>query len=355
MLKEDFLILTSPTLSWLKASFDACDGRGSAAYYSRVRHPLNGWSAAYPETTGYIIETLFDYYDITNEQWLFDYAMDAADWICTLQQPTGALPGGLGEKGEPSVFNTGMMLFGLNAAYRINPKAAYLQCIERAVAWLMSILEEDGAWKQGAYRKDFTPSYYTRVVWAVLDSNKILQDSTLDAKMQKALDFYKAKCTPQHSIKDWAFAQNEPAFTHTIAYTMRGFLEAGVLANDAESITIAEKIAAKIMQSYETHQKIAGDYDLDWKGNFSYVCLTGNAQLSLNFSRLFEVTQNPIYQKYAIILFETVRNAPSRLPITGYNGAIAGSAPMWGRYQKWQYPNWAAKFWLDAAYHLTDR
>jgi len=29
-------------------------------------------------------------------------------------------------------------------------------------------------------------------------------------------------------------------------------------------------------------------------------------------------------------------------------GAIAGSAPIWGRYSMFEYPNWAAKFFADA-------
>jgi hypothetical protein len=30
------------------------------------------------------------------------------------------------------------------------------------------------------------------------------------------------------------------------------------------------------------------------------------------------------------------------------DGAIAGSAPIWGRYSLFEYPNWAAKFFADA-------
>jgi len=29
-------------------------------------------------------------------------------------------------------------------------------------------------------------------------------------------------------------------------------------------------------------------------------------------------------------------------------GGIAGSAPIWGRYSMFEYPNWAAKFFADA-------
>ena len=29
-------------------------------------------------------------------------------------------------------------------------------------------------------------------------------------------------------------------------------------------------------------------------------------------------------------------------------GAIAGSSPLWGSYQKFAFPNWATKFLLDS-------
>ncbi len=29
-------------------------------------------------------------------------------------------------------------------------------------------------------------------------------------------------------------------------------------------------------------------------------------------------------------------------------GGIAGSAPIWGDYSRFEYPNWAAKFFADA-------
>jgi CheY-like chemotaxis protein len=30
------------------------------------------------------------------------------------------------------------------------------------------------------------------------------------------------------------------------------------------------------------------------------------------------------------------------------DGGVAGSAPIWGRYSMFEYPNWAAKFFADA-------
>jgi hypothetical protein len=337
-----------PTLLWLRDSFDATGQRGSAAYFSRFRHPWRGWSAAYPETTGYIIETFLDYYSLTGEQWLYDYAETATDWVTTLQKPNGALPGLLGENGAPSVFNTGMMLFGLVAMYERKPKPIYYETIKKAVDWLVDIMEKDFSWRQAAYVENFTPTYYTRVVWAVLRANTVLQNAEVQQMMQKALDFYKQKKTEVHSLTDCAFMPKTPAFTHTLAYAQRGFLESGILLNDFEAIDIAKNIALKIKDLYSKDKKIAGTYDEYWQPDFSFVCVTGNCQLALNSARLFEHTGEAIFMNLAKDIFSTVEDAPSKIPLRGYRGGLAGSQPLWGDYRPFCYPNWAAKFWLDA-------
>jgi uncharacterized protein YyaL (SSP411 family) len=346
--KQVFIEKTKPTLVWLKASFEACEAKGSAAYFSRLRHPLTGWAAPYPETTGYLIETMLDYHNILQEDWLFDYAKNGADWICTLQKENGALPGGLGENGKESVFNTGMMLFGLIAMYENTKNEKYLATAQKAVNWLLEIVEKDGSWKQGAYYMGFTPSYYTRVVWAVLKLNSILQNADIQSSMQSIINYYKAKKQTNGAIKDWAFKPNEKAFTHTIAYTMRGFLESAILLNDDEALIIAENMAKMLFLDFEKRGKLAGAYDENWSGDCRFICLTGNAQLSINAMRLFQIADNHIYKDFSIQLYNTISDAPCKIPIKGYYGGIAGSSPYWGKYQPMQMINWAAKFWLDA-------
>lgn len=345
---QNLIEKTKPTLDWIKASFEACGGKGSAAYYSRLRHPLRGWSAAYPETTGYLIETMLDYNQLLHEDWLFDYAKSGADWICNLQKENGALPGGLGENGKESVFNTGMMLFGLVAMYEKTNDQKYIDTCQKAVNWLINILEKDGSWRLGAYQKDFTPSYYTRVIWAVLHTNKHLQNIDIQHNMQNALDYYKAKKQANGTVKDWAFRPNEAAFTHTIAYTMRGFLESAIILKDNDALNIAENMVKMLYLDFEKRGKLAGAYDENWKGNYKFTCLTGNAQLSINTNRLFQITDNQSYKSFSEELYETVANAPCGIPIKGYYGGIAGSSPYWGKYQPMQMINWATKFWLDA-------
>jgi hypothetical protein len=135
---------------------------------------------------------------------------------------------------------------------------------------------------------------------------------------------------------------------------MRGFLECGALLQDKESLDIAQNMAFRLIEDFDKNQKLAGTYDENWLGDYRFVCITGNAQLSLNCSRLFQLTDNQIFKAYAKIFFDTVRDAPCSIPIKGYRGGIAGSQPLWGSYQPMQYPNWAAKFWLDARRMLEE-
>src|SRR5687768_3202118 len=239
--KAEFELRTRAALQWLKRSFDVNYQQGSSAYYSQFWKPF-GWSLAYPETTGYIIETFLDYDDIYPEMKLSDYAIRAADWICTLQLPDGALPGGFSDSRKPSIFNTGQMIFGLVRAYEFTNDNKYFNVFKSAVKWLVDNLEEDGSWRIGAYRKGFVPSYYTRVIWPILLSNNYINDYTVNEKMKLALSFYQNKLTSKTSIRDWSFKRGQKAFTHTIAYTIRGFYESSLLVKDKSLNDFALKL-----------------------------------------------------------------------------------------------------------------
>src|SRR6266851_382307 len=93
---------------------------GIAAYYSY----LTGYSKSYPEVTGYIIPTLYDFVRVTGDLVARHAAFLATDWLLSLQMTSGAFPGGLhasdsggGKTAQPSVFNTGQILQGLVRAH----------------------------------------------------------------------------------------------------------------------------------------------------------------------------------------------------------------------------------------------
>ncbi len=333
---------TKATLHWLRRSIEQ-GGGGSAAYY----HLWRGWAAPYPETTGYVIETLFDCSDYFQEEQWKNLAISCADWLCRIQRTDGAFPGGVGTEGEPLIFDTGQIIFGLTRAFVETGEEKYKLSLEQTVEWLLRHVERDSSWRKFAYLPSYTPSYYTRVVWAVLNANQVLRQAEIDQQMQQALDFYLEKINPNQSIQDWAFAPGEAAFTHTIAYTLRGMLESVLLLEKSDLLPQPLSVLDKIVKLYQQQGRLAGRYDAHWQGDYTFSCVTGDAQMSILLARAYQTTGDQIYLDVATQIFERTAEQQWTLPIHGLQGAIPGSAPVWGAYQRFRFPNWAAKFYLD--------
>ncbi len=332
-------------LGWLQRSIAVHGGRGSAGYY----HLWRGWSDPYPETTGYIIETLWDYYRHNGDESLRRDAISCADWLCDIQRPDGAWPGGVGGAMPPIVFDTGMILFGLTRSFSETGDTRYGEAARRGLQWLLDLLEPDGSWRQAAYVPGFVPSYYTRVVWAALYAGEHLGMPEVKAKMERALRYYAGQVVQSPGVRGWGFRPGEPAFTHTIVYTWRGFLESALLSGDAGIVENAAQFGRKIMAVRARRGWLPGAFDENWKGDLSFTCVTGNAQLSVFLQRLYAVTGDPVFQQGAGILFEDAAASVWLRGLPGMRGGVPGSEPLWGKYQPFRFPNWAAKFVLDAA------
>jgi len=364
---------TDAALAWLRRSIEVTGGQGSSHSWS----PLFGWQKAYPETTGYLIETLFDYAELKQDDSLRELAFQCANWLISIQFSSGAFSGLLVGNTEPSVFNTAMILFGLA---RVSPFVSTppptpppngrgdvesasrpplpfgggvdtkgeKSALPRATSWLISVLEPDFSWRKHAYVSGFTPTYYTRAVWGVLKANEVLQNAEIQKKMRGALHFYAERFLPNDAVRDWGFWPGKPAFTHTIAYTLEGFLESAVILNEKEILEKTIRSGERLLEIRQQKGRTAGRYDEHWQGDYSFLCITGNCQLSVFYRRLFELTGEEKFKLAAnsflaeILDFQYLGKNKNRF------GGLPGSAPFWGAYARFRYPNWGAKFFLDA-------
>ena len=109
------------TVGWIERAHDATGRKGVARSYSLVphrRYARRGWLPAYPETTGYLIPTLFAAARHLGRDELARRALEMAEWEAELQLESGAVRGGTVEdEVSPAVFNTGQVLFGWIATY----------------------------------------------------------------------------------------------------------------------------------------------------------------------------------------------------------------------------------------------
>jgi len=146
-----------------------------------------------------------------------------------------------------------------------------------------------------------------------------------------------------------AFEPSRSPFTHTIAYAMRGLLEGGILADEPRFIDSAARAAKALLHSQREDGWIAGEFDDDWRPIGGYTCLTGIAQIGLNWQRLQHIGVPGDWQDgidRAIVFLE--RHHHILGDGSPRDGGLAGSYPIWGRYSRFEYPNWAAKFFADA-------
>lgn len=349
----EWRVRTGAALNWARQSIAATGNRGSAHSYS----PFWGWAKAYPETTGYLIETLLNYALLNRDATLRTLAFDCGDWLCSIQPPTGAFSGRLVGCTKPSVFNTAQILFGLVKLDKetlaeendnFAKKQNYRFALERAAAWLNSIQEPDGAWRQAAYLPGFNPSYNTRAVWGTLLAARHLKREDWVANMRRALHYYAGRFEPDGTVRDWGLRRGGTAFTHTVAYTLEGFFECSLLLGERQilerTIASAEALLAVRVRAGRT----AGRYGAGWAGDYSFCCPVGTAQFSIFFNRLWQHTQAEKYRRASSDLLDESVQYQSLGEKRNTRGALPGSAPFWGPYLRFRYPNWGVKFLLDA-------
>lgn len=350
--------LTAPTdnrthldaaIAWLKHAQDVT-GNGGVAQTYLVRHQK--WAPSYPETTGYIIPTLYRYAALAGDDDVRKRARRMADWEIDIQHSSGGvLAGALGDSDQPTIFNTGQVIFGWVRAFEEEHDERYCQAAIRAAKWLIDVMDEDGCWRK--FGSPMTGkqinTYNTRTAWSLARVFDITGERRyLEAAVKNA-----EWAMTQRNRIGW-LAQNclqdsTQPFTHTIAYAMRGLLEIGAAADRQDLIDAAIVMANAMISALPANGKQAGRFNEQWQPTVKWSCLTGDCQLAINWGRLYKITGEDKYKQATSKILSFVKKTQL---LTSENsdirGAIKGSHPINGGYHPWQYPNWATKFYADA-------
>ena len=336
-------------IDWLCRAQDVRDGQPDAGGVSAGWSFEDGWLPSYPETTGYIIETFIAAANVLDRPDLLSRAHRMVDWELSIQRPDGAFPGHFGEPGShPVIFNQGQIMHGMLAGHLQLKREDCLEAAVRGGRWLASVQDEDGCWRR--FEHNGVPhTYNTRGTWALLATGLVANEPALVQSAVRHLDWALAQQTASGWFRNNAFTPDRLPFTHTIAYAIRGFLECGVLLGDERYLDAAEKAAVAVAAAQRPDGWLAGTFDQQWKPGASYCCLTGLAQMALDWMRLAQERRRPALREHArlgLAWLKRRQRVHDDDPVV--RGAIAGSAPIWGRYSMFEFPNWAAKFFADA-------
>jgi len=336
-------------IDWLCRAQDVRNGQRDAGGVSAGWSFEDGWLPSYPETSGYIVETFLAAAPVLGRAELVQRANRILDWELSIQDSEGAFPGHFGEPGsQPVIFNQGQIMHGMLAGYlQLNRR----DCLESAVRgghWLARQQDADGCWRK--FEHNGTPhTYNTRGTWALLATGLVADEPLLVDSATRHLDWAARQQTTSGWFDNNAFTPDRQPFTHTIAYAIRGFLECGVLLGEQRYIDVAVRAALAVARMQRIDGWIAGTFDREWRAGASYSCLTGDAQMALDWIRLAQEGQGAGFRDHARRAIDYVkrRHRLNEADPT-FRGAVAGSAPIWGRYSMFEFPNWAAKFFADA-------
>ena len=335
-------------IDWLCLAQDVRNGMPDAGGVSAGWSFEDGWLPSYPETSGYIVETFIAAARVLDRPDLLDRARRIVDWELSLQRADGAFPGHFGEPGsQPVVFNTGQIMHGMLAGHVELGRPECLDAAVRAGRWLARIQDPDGCWRD--FEHNGVPhTYNTRATWALLATALIAGEPALKTAAIRNLEWALAQQRESGWFANNAFVAGKDPFTHTIAYAIRGFLESGVLLGSRRYVDAALKAARAVAHAQRADGWLAGTYDAAWVPRARYCCLTGVAQMSINWTRCAQAAGASELRGNARMALSLLKRC-QRLRDRGVaRGAIAGSVPIWGAYSRFEFPNWAAKFFADA-------
>lgn len=343
-------------MEWLLRSYTFTE-TGSSAGYSLY----NDWMYPYPETTGYIIETFYD-----SGQYLSDFfsdndlcsryrrcAHDMGKWLLEIQLEDGGFPGGTFSSKKimpPNVFNTGQILLGLLCCYTETGDKRFLDSSINAGDWLVKVQNPEGTWTKFTYEGEGR-SYHARVSWPLLELYKITKNESYKDAAIANLDWVSKNFNENGWCEATNFFDKTMTLTHTLAYTLRGLLESGIILSRQDYIDRVTFTAEKIMRLYEIrkYDLIPALFDKSWNAAASYSCLTGCAQISIIMSKIYLITEDIRFFNTALKINSALKQTQI---LSGSNqniiGGIQGSYPIFGGYMPMIFPNWATKFFVDA-------
>jgi hypothetical protein len=264
-----------------------------------------------------------------------------------VRTPEGGIPSWSADS-PPYVFDTGQVLFGWLAALRETGETRYGEALERSSDWLVAQQDPSGYWEQHQYGGHIKV-WDARVAWPLLLVGCALNRPDYMDAGRRCLDWALTHQEENGWFEKCTLEPGRPPVTHTVAYAIEALLESGYLLGEERYVDAGRCAADALLARQRPDGGLSAQWAPGWQPLSRASCLTGEAQMALCWLRLYQQTASERYLlagERALASVVSTQSLNGRWP--AIRGAVGGSWPMWGPYLRWRYPNWAAKFLLDA-------
>ena len=317
-----------------------------------------GWNLEpYPEITGYTIPTFITLYKLFKKLEFKRRAEKMGNFLVKKYSTFRSIS-------REYIFDLGQILIGLVSLYESTHRDKYLNIAIEIGDFLTMAQDSDGVWRKNTFtgtlknkiKKLFRKHSYTihsRVSYGLL-------------KLWRETGEKKYKLAAEKNLK-WVISNQLPngyflmasTLTHKLAYVVRGLIESGLILNNKKLLLSSKLFMDTLSKKIKRNGFLNGDINYKFKdiGPRKYVCLTGNAQFSIIFSKLSKIFQKDKYRFYAQILLIPVRNAQKNIFYLDKEaaGGVSGSWPLNGMYAPNTILPWATKFFIDSLLLLNYR
>jgi hypothetical protein len=366
---------TRESIEWLGRAQDlSTSGDGGVARHFSL---IDGWGPSYPETTGYIVPTFLAFAarsdairgrkrpngsqphsptqhaesDLDGQATLRSRTRRMLDWLVSIQLPEGGFQGGTVVQRPvlPVAFNTGQVLLGL-ASGAAEFGQPYLDALHRAAGWLTEAQDFDGCWRKHAspFARGGERVYDTHAAWGLLEAAKVTGESPYADAATRNIRWAIAKQRSNGWFDSCCLGDTDQPLTHTLGYALRGIIEGYRHTGERAFLEAAKRAGHGLLAALQPDGFMAGRLDANWNGAVSWACLTGTCQIAHCWLLLYRETAHVRFLDAARRANAYVRRSMDADGPPGTRGAIRGSLPIFGGYAAYQYPNWAAKFFVDA-------
>ncbi|MCH8553716.1 MAG: hypothetical protein LAT76_01055 [Schleiferiaceae bacterium] len=334
-------------IAWLATSQDAMRDDGFGTFYIK-----SGWTSSYPETSGYIVPTLIDYAGLTADTDYIHRATRCLDWLHSIQFREGGWQSGyVHQLRDAVVFNTGQVVRGLLAGQALG-RPDDLAVAAKACHWMVKVQQPEGYWSKHNFL-GVARVYDSYVAAPMLKVAQLTSDKAIENAALKNLEWVVSQ---KQQANGWFIDcdntrhKNHMPITHTIAYTIDGLLDSGLLLGNDNYIKAAALPAQILADQFLEKGRLSGRYDTKWNGHESFIT-TGGAQLAIIWLKLYQYNTNDAHllaaaKKMNALLAALQERSVAESPNT--KGALFGSFPLWGKYEAFGLPNWANKYFADS-------
>jgi hypothetical protein len=308
-------------------------------------------SGSFPEVTGYIIKTLFDYSTIFNSLEVFESAVKACEFELNYQNDDGWFPeGSIGSLKGPSVFNTGQIVHGLIRAFHETGDDKYLTSCIKACDWIIKVQRADGAWSNYNYR-NLPRTYDSKVSESLLEVSKITDNKEYVQSAQRNLNYVliNQKFNGWFYNCDNTIENNHAPLLHLIGYTIDGLLNCYKLTGEEIYYKASKTPLEKLMHKFEiTKKPLPERFFSNWSSNSTSICVTGLAQISLCWSNLYNINDDNRFLNAALKMNDILKSIQFNYGGSKIYGSLPGSYPFWGDYSSYAINSWGVKYYIDA-------